>query len=191
MRARGRPAKRSGASAPTPSSAWRSPTSLPSRSSHHGGDPHKAGVTNIETSAQAAEALKPIAGEFAFIVFALGIVGTGLFAIPVLAGSAAYAIGEACKWPVGFSRKPNKAAAFYWALAASAVLGMAITLTPIDPIKALYWSAVINGVVAVPVMTVMMLWRRSHGSWGNSLSLAGCDGWAGRQRWRWPPALSA
>jgi Mn2+/Fe2+ NRAMP family transporter len=117
---------------------------------------NKAGVTNVQTSAQAAEALKPVAGEFAFILFGLGIVGTGLLAIPVLAGSAAYAIGEACKWPIGLSRQP-KAAGFYATLTAAAVLGVAITLSPINPIKALYWTAVINGVVAVPVMTVMML----------------------------------
>ena len=118
---------------------------------------NKAGITNIDTSAQAAEALRPVAGDFAFIVFALGIVGTGLLAIPILAGSAAYAVGEACKWPVGLSRRPKEAVAFYSTLAASTALGVAITLSPINPIQALYWSAVINGVVAVPVMTVMML----------------------------------
>jgi Mn2+/Fe2+ NRAMP family transporter len=118
---------------------------------------HKAGITNIETSAQAAEALKPVAGNLAFVVFALGIIGTGLLAVPVLAGSAAYAVGEAFKWPVGLSRKPKHASAFYSILTAATVLGLAITLTPIDPIKALYWSAVINGVVAVPVMSVMMI----------------------------------
>jgi Mn2+/Fe2+ NRAMP family transporter len=117
---------------------------------------HEAGVTRIETSTQAAEALRPIAGDFAFVVFALGILGTGLLAVPVLAGSAAYAVGEACHWPVGLARKPSKAAAFYATLATSAVLGTFITLTSLDPIKALYWSAVINGFVAVPVMTVMM-----------------------------------
>jgi NRAMP (natural resistance-associated macrophage protein)-like metal ion transporter len=118
---------------------------------------HKAGITNIETSAQAAEALKPVAGNLAFVVFALGIVGTGLLAVPVLAGSAAYAVGEAFKWPVGLSRRPKHAIAFYSILTAATVLGMGITLTPLDPIKALYWSAVINGVVAVPVMSVMMI----------------------------------
>jgi Mn2+/Fe2+ NRAMP family transporter len=118
---------------------------------------NKAGLTEIETSAQAAQALKPIAGEFAFVVFALGIVGTGLLAIPVLAGSAAYAIGEAWKWPIGLSRDPEDAVAFYSTLAAAGVLGTTLTLSPINPIKALYWTAVINGVVAVPVMTVMML----------------------------------
>jgi NRAMP (natural resistance-associated macrophage protein)-like metal ion transporter len=118
---------------------------------------NKTGITNIETSAQAAEALKPVAGNFAFVVFALGIIGTGLLAVPVLAGSAAYAVGEAFKWPVGLSRKPKHATAFYSILTAATVLGMGITLTPLDPIKALYWSAVINGVVAVPVMSVTMI----------------------------------
>ena len=118
---------------------------------------NQAGITSVATSAQAAEALKPVAGEFAFILFALGIVGTGLLAIPILAGSAAYAIGEACKWPIGLSRPPSKAVAFYSTLTAAAILGVGITLSPIDPIKALYWTAVINGVIAVPVMTVMML----------------------------------
>ena len=118
---------------------------------------HKAGIFSVQTSAQAAEALKPIAGELAFVVFALGIVGTGLLAIPILAASAAYAIGEACKWPTGLSKRPSQAVAFYGAATAATVLGIAITLSPIDPIKALYWAAVINGVVAVPVMVVMML----------------------------------
>ena len=118
---------------------------------------NKAGITQVETSAQAAEVLRPIAGDFAFVVFALGIIGTGLLAVPVLAASAAYAIGEAYKWPIGLSREPKEAVEFYSTLTAAAVLGIGITLSPIDPIKALYWSAVINGVVAVPVMTVMML----------------------------------
>jgi NRAMP (natural resistance-associated macrophage protein)-like metal ion transporter len=118
---------------------------------------NKAGIKDIATSAQAAQALKPIAGEFAFVVFALGIVGTGLLAVPVLTGSAAYALGEAWKWPTGLSKEPRDAICFYSALTASGILGIGLTLSPIDPIKALYWSAVINGVVAVPVMSVMML----------------------------------
>jgi Mn2+/Fe2+ NRAMP family transporter len=118
---------------------------------------HASGVTHIESAAQAAEALRPIAGDFAFALFALGIVGTGLLAVPVLAGSAAYAIGEGCKWPVGLARRPNHAKAFYATLAGATLLGIGITLTPINPMDALYWSAVINGIVAVPVMVVMML----------------------------------
>jgi Mn2+/Fe2+ NRAMP family transporter len=115
------------------------------------------GITNIETSAQAAEALRPIAGAFAFTVFTVGIIGTGLLAVPVLAGSAAYAIGEARQWPMGLARRPKEAQAFYAALAISTLIGVIINFTPIDPIRALYWSAVINGVTAVPVMVVMMI----------------------------------
>jgi NRAMP (natural resistance-associated macrophage protein)-like metal ion transporter len=118
---------------------------------------HKAGITDIVSSTQAAEALRPIAGDFAFALFTSGIVGTGLLAIPVLAGSTAYAVGEACRWPVGLARRPKRAVAFYSVLAAATLLGAAITLSPIDPIKALYGSAVINGIVSPPVMIVMML----------------------------------
>lgn len=115
------------------------------------------GVTDIATSAQAAEALRPIAGPLAEIVFALGIVGTGIMAVPVLAGSSAYAIGEARKWPVGLARQPSEAKAFYATVVIATLLGMILDFTPLDPIKALFWSAVINGVVAVPVMAIMML----------------------------------
>jgi NRAMP (natural resistance-associated macrophage protein)-like metal ion transporter len=118
---------------------------------------HEQGITTVQTSAQAAEALKPIAGPFASLIFTLGIVGTGLLAVPVLAGSAAYGIGEGRRWPVGLSRKPKRAKAFYAVIAIATALGVAMNFMPIDPIKALYWSAVINGVVAVPVMIVMML----------------------------------
>nr|WP_166176000.1 divalent metal cation transporter [Altererythrobacter segetis] len=118
---------------------------------------HGAGITDIQTSAQAAEALRPIAGSGATIIFALGIVGTGLLAVPVLAGSAAYALGEAGGWPVGLARKPLQAKAFYGAIVFATAVGMVINFTPINPIKALYWTAVINGVVAVPVMAIMML----------------------------------
>lgn len=118
---------------------------------------HSRGITDIQTSAQAAQALKPVAGAFAEFVFALGIVGTGLLAIPVLAGSSAYAIGEGRKWPVGLARKPKEAVAFYTVLALSVAIGVALTFTSIDPIKALYWSAVINGVLAAPIMVILML----------------------------------
>jgi NRAMP (natural resistance-associated macrophage protein)-like metal ion transporter len=128
---------------------------------------HASGKTGIESSAQAAEALKPVAGAFAEFIFALGIVGTGLLAIPVLAGSTAYAIGEGRKWPVGLSRKPKEAIAFYSVLALSVGLGVLINFTGIDPIKALYWSAVINGVLAAPVMTIMMLLVRRKSVMGD------------------------
>ena len=118
---------------------------------------HATGTTDIQTSSQAAEALKPVAGPLAFAIFTLGIVGTGLLAVPVLAGSAAYALCEARKWPQGLARKPPKAKAFYATIVIATLSGVAITVSPLDPIKALFWSAVINGVVAVPVMTMMML----------------------------------
>ena len=114
------------------------------------------GVTDIQTSAQAAEALRPIAGAFAFTVFALGIVGTGLLAVPVLAGSAAYALGEALGWRVGLAQRPERAPAFYWAIAAATFIGAGVNFTALDPIKALFWSAVINGVAAVPIMAMIM-----------------------------------
>ena len=115
------------------------------------------GVTNVATAADAAKALEPVAGRFAFALFALGIVGTGLLAVPVLAGSAAYAIGEGLRWPTGLSRRPKEAKAFYATLAAATAIGIILNFSPIDPIKALYWSAVINGVVAVPVMVILMM----------------------------------
>jgi NRAMP (natural resistance-associated macrophage protein)-like metal ion transporter len=139
---------------------------------------NKTGTTDIETSTQAAEALRPIAGEFAFAVFTLGIVGTGLLAIPVLAGAAAYAVGEACKWPTGLSREPKEAVAFYFVLGGAALIGVLITFSPIDPIKALYWSAVINGVVAVPIMIVMMKMIRDQRVMGKFI-IAGPLGWLG------------
>ncbi len=115
------------------------------------------GITDINTSADAAAALEPVACAYASSVFALGIVGTGLLAVPVLAGSAAYALGEARRWPVGLDCKPRRAKAFYGTIVAATAVGALMNFTPIDPIKALYWAAVINGVVAVPVMAVMML----------------------------------
>lgn len=121
---------------------------------------HANGKTDIETSAQAAQALRPIAGAFAEFIFALGIVGTGLLAVPVLAGSAAYAIGEGRRWPVGLARKPKEARAFYSVLALSTVVGIILNFSPIDPITALYWSAVINGILAVPVMVLLMIMVR-------------------------------
>lgn len=117
---------------------------------------HAHGITDISSSAQAAAALKPLAGDFAELVFALGIIGTGLLAVPVLAGSTAYAIGEGKKWPVGLSRRPKQAVAFYGVLSLSAGLGIALNFTSLDPIKALYWSAVVNGVLAAPVMVMLM-----------------------------------
>ncbi|MGV1760370.1 NRAMP family divalent metal transporter [Rhizobium sp. A22-96] len=118
---------------------------------------NKAGKTNIESSIDAAKAIEPLAGHFAKIIFATGIIGTGLLAVPVLAGSAAYAVGEAARWKVGLSREPSEAKAFYTTVGLATVIGMLLNFTPIPPMKALFWSAVINGVVAVPVMVILML----------------------------------
>jgi Mn2+/Fe2+ NRAMP family transporter len=124
------------------------------------------GITDINTSSQAAEALRPIAGAFAFAVFAAGIIGTGMLAVPVLAGSAAYALGEALGWSIGLSRRPLDAKAFYGTIAVATLVGVLINFIDIDPIKALFWSAVLNGVVAVPLMIVMMIMTMQPGVMG-------------------------
>jgi NRAMP (natural resistance-associated macrophage protein)-like metal ion transporter len=118
---------------------------------------YKAGVGDIQTSAQAAEALRPIAGPFAFLLFSLGIVGTGMLAIPVLTGSAAYAVAETFGWRRGLDRRLREARRFYAIIALATLGGVALTFSPIDPIRALFWSAVINGVISVPVLIVMMM----------------------------------
>lgn len=124
---------------------------------------HAHGITDIQTSSQAAEALRPLAGKGAFLLFSFGIIGTGFLAVPVLAGSAAYAVGEALQWPTGLDRKPLDAKGFYGVLTIATLLGFMINFplvqrhTHLTPIKALFWAAVLNGVVAVPIMFVMML----------------------------------
>jgi NRAMP (natural resistance-associated macrophage protein)-like metal ion transporter len=115
------------------------------------------GITEIQTTAQAASALRPIAGEFSFWLFAAGIIGTGLLAVPVLAGSAAYAMAGTFRWKNSLEAKPATAKKFYGIIAFATLLGIALCFTPIDPIKALYWSAVINGVISVPIMAIMMM----------------------------------
>jgi NRAMP (natural resistance-associated macrophage protein)-like metal ion transporter len=135
---------------------------------------HANGTTDVDTAQQAADALKPVAGDFAFLVFALGIIGTGLLAVPVLAGSAAYAIGEALRWEVGLARKPMEAKAFYGTLVLATILGTILNFLPVDPIKALYWSAVINGVTVAPIIVLMMMMassRRVMGDFTVSLPL--------------------
>jgi NRAMP (natural resistance-associated macrophage protein)-like metal ion transporter len=118
---------------------------------------HAHGKTDINSAAEAAEALKPIAGPFAALLFSLGIIGTGLLALPVLGGSAAYAVGEALKWPVGLERKAKEAKAFYSVLALATLIGLVLNFTKFDPIKALVWAAIINGITAAPVMCFMIL----------------------------------
>jgi Mn2+/Fe2+ NRAMP family transporter len=119
---------------------------------------HSAGAgTDIQTSADAAKALQPLAGHFAFLLFALGIIGTGLLAVPVLAGSAAYAVAETFRWRASLESKPRSAPRFYGILAAATTIGIALNFVGMNPIRALYWSAVINGVVAVPLMVMLMI----------------------------------
>lgn len=116
-----------------------------------------AGKTDIQTAEQAAEALRPIAGDAAFFLFSLGLIGTGLLAVPVLAGSVAYAVGEARGWQIGLERPLNEARPFYIVIALAILLGVGVEFTPLDPIRALFWSAVVNGVIVVPIMVAMMI----------------------------------
>jgi NRAMP (natural resistance-associated macrophage protein)-like metal ion transporter len=118
---------------------------------------HSRGIVDVGTAAQAAAALKPVAGTQAFLLFAVGIIGTGLLSVPVLAGSAAYALGEARRWEVGLSRAPLQAKAFYSTIALATLLGAVLNVIRIDPMKALVWAAVLNGIVAVPVLIMVML----------------------------------
>jgi Mn2+/Fe2+ NRAMP family transporter len=118
---------------------------------------HVAGVTNIDTAAQAASALRPVAGEFAYLLFAAGILGVGMIGVPVLAGSGAYALSEAMNWREGLERKVTDARGFYGIIAVSVLMGLALQYSPISPMKALFWSAVINGVVAVPLLIVIIV----------------------------------
>jgi Mn2+/Fe2+ NRAMP family transporter len=114
------------------------------------------GVTDIQTSSQAAQALRPVAGEFAFAVFALGIIGTGLLAVPVLAGSAAYAVSELYGWEASLSHGFHEAKGFYLIIIAATGIGSVIGYLELDPIKALVWSAIVNGVISVPIMAALM-----------------------------------
>ncbi|ESS51174.1 natural resistance-associated macrophage protein [Ralstonia solanacearum SD54] len=118
---------------------------------------HVSGVTDINTAAQAASALRPLAGDFAYLLFTIGILGVGLIGVPVLAGSGAYALSETMGWKQGLERKMSDARGFYSIIAVSVLAGLAIQYSPISPMKALFWSAVINGVVAVPLMVVIIL----------------------------------
>lgn len=128
---------------------------------------HAHGVTDIASAADAALALRPIAGDFAFALFAVGIIGTGLLAVPILAGSAAYAVSETFGWTEGLDRKPREAKAFYGVIAMATLGGIALNLIQIDPMRALYWAAVVNGLLAPPLMVVTMLIARNRKVMGN------------------------
>jgi Mn2+/Fe2+ NRAMP family transporter len=123
---------------------------------------HQQGVTQINSAAQAAEALRPVAGSFAFALFALGIIGTGFLAVPVLAGSAAFAVAEVFGWKEGLENPPEQASGFYSVIVAATLVGVLIDWSSINPIRALFWSAVLNGVAAVPLMIAMMIVASSH-----------------------------
>ncbi|HEX5379173.1 MAG TPA: divalent metal cation transporter, partial [Phenylobacterium sp.] len=127
---------------------------------------HVSSQSDINTAADAARALEPAAGSLAFAMFSLGIIGTGLLAVPVLAGSAAYAIGESRGWKCGLENKPWEAVGFYTIITLSTLLGLGIVVSPLDPMKALFWSAVINGVAAVPIMVGLMLVAQSRDRMG-------------------------
>ncbi len=116
-----------------------------------------AGITNINTAVQAASALRPLTGDFAHILFALGILGVGLIGVLVLGGSAGYALSEAMDWKWGLKRKATDARGFYGVIAVSVLAGLVTQYSPISPMKALFWNAVINGIVAVPLMVVIIL----------------------------------
>lgn len=152
---------------------------------------HQSGITNIQSSAQAAEALRPIAGQFAFLLFSLGILGTGFLAIPVLAGSTAYAAAELMSWSQGLEKPVPDAKGFYAVIAGSMLIALAVIFSPLDPIKALFWTAVLNGVISVPILGATMvlasrketmgwfvapLWQRVMGWTATALMGAGAVG---------------
>lgn len=123
---------------------------------------HRSGITEIDSAAEAAEALRPVAGNFAFGLFAIGIIGTGFLAVPVLAGSTAFAIAEIFGWKEGLEKQPRQAAGFYSIIILATLLGLLIDWSPINPIRALFWSAVLNGLAAVPLMVAMMIVVSRH-----------------------------
>jgi Mn2+/Fe2+ NRAMP family transporter len=123
---------------------------------------HAHGITHIDTAAQAAEALRPIGGQQTFLLFSLGIIGTGLLAVPVLAGSAAYAVAESFEWSSGLDYKLRDALGFYAIVAVATIGGVILNFTHLDPMRALVFSAEVNGVIAVPIMAVMMLLAARH-----------------------------
>jgi Mn2+/Fe2+ NRAMP family transporter len=122
---------------------------------------HAHGITEISTSAEAAKALEPLAGRFAFLLFVCGIVGTGMLAVPVLAASACYGVGEACRWNTSLERKPREAIRFYAAITVATLIGLALNFLHIDPVKALFWAAILNGIVAAPTMAIIMIMASS------------------------------
>jgi len=143
---------------------------------------HAHGHTDVQTAAEAAKALEPVAGKAAALLFTLGLVGTGLLGVPVLAGSAAYAVAEAAAWKRGMDTTPHQARNFYLVIAISMLIGVALTFSPIDPIRLLLWSAVINGLLAPPlIIIVLVICNNSKvmGSFRNGFTLNAVGGLAG------------
>ncbi len=140
---------------------------------------HQTGVTEIDSAVKAAQALRPIAGDLAFALFAIGIISTGLLAVPVLAGSVAYAVAESFGWREGLNKRPREAKAFYAVIAVATLAGVVLNFFDINPMKALYWSAVANGLLAPPLMVVTMLVARNRKIMGDLAIRGGLEigGW--------------
>jgi len=138
------------------------------------------GITNINTATDAAEALRPIAGNFTFFLFAAGVIGTGLLAVPVLSGSASYAISEAFGWKEGLSRKFKQAHGFYGIITIATLLGLLVNFTNIPPFRILYYTAVLNGIVAPPLMVLILLISNNPKIMGKytSNTFSNIAGWA-------------
>lgn len=141
----------------------------------------KAGKTDIQSATDAAQALRPIAGDAAGILLAVGLIGAGFLAVPILTGSSAYAVAEGLGWPFGLDAKPNRAKQFYIVIAGSTLVGMLINFTGINPIQALFWTAVINGLLAPPLLVVIMLIANNKKVMGKRVNdwRTNTLGWAG------------
>jgi hypothetical protein len=147
---------------------------------------HQRGITGIQTSAQAAQALGPVVGSLAFVVFSLGVIGTGLLAVPVPAGSTAYAASETCDWDKGLEKPFAEAASFYTVIIVSMVIAVGVLFSPLDPIKALFWSAVINGIIAVPILGAMMIVASRRDEMGVFVATPAQRILDGLRHWSWP-----
>jgi Mn2+/Fe2+ NRAMP family transporter len=141
---------------------------------------HTSGKTKIETATDAAQALRPIAGDAAYVLMAIGLIGTGVLAVPILTGSAAYSVAEACGWKCGLNEKPGRAKEFYLVMTASTVVALAICYAGVAPISALFWTAVLNGFLAPPLLIVVMLIANNREVMGASVNnrLLNVHGWS-------------
>ncbi|PWT93804.1 MAG: iron transporter [Blastocatellia bacterium] len=131
---------------------------------------HSAGKTDIRTAAEAAQALRPLAGNAAYLLFALGLIGSGFLAVPVLTGSSAYAVAETFGWECSLDHKPREARQFYTVIAASTLVGILLNFTGINPIAALFWTAVINGLMSPPLLVIIMMVTNNRRVMGNKIN---------------------